>query len=141
MSRFGHRYHRGSSGRINMTPLIDVTFLLLTFFMLASHFASAEKTDIDLPEPDNSQAVVWRLEDKIIINVLYRGELVEPELRLGPVPMRSGGGTGGPAGRAGAGESASPGHSAGRPAVALRGRARGDGDRRRPEADPAASGG
>jgi len=74
-----------------MTPLIDVTFLLLTFFMLASHFASAEKTDIDLPEPDNSQAVVWRLKDKIIINVLYRGESVEPELRLGPVPMRSGG--------------------------------------------------
>ena len=72
-----------------MTPLIDVTFLLLTFFMLASHFASAEKTDIDLPQPDDSQAVERRLKDKIIINLLYHGERVEPELRLGPVRMRS----------------------------------------------------
>ena len=89
MSRFHYRRDRTASGRINMTPLIDVTFLLLTFFMLASHFASAEKTDIDLPRPDDSQAVDRRLQEKIIINVLYRGERADPELRLGPMRVDS----------------------------------------------------
>ncbi len=72
-----------------MTPMIDVTFLLLTFFMLASHFASAEKVDIDLPQPDDSQAVERRLRDKIIINVLYTGDLGGPDLRLGPMKVDS----------------------------------------------------
>ena len=46
-----HRHQRGLSLGANMTPLIDVTFLLLTFFMLASHFASAEKVEFSLPRP------------------------------------------------------------------------------------------
>jgi len=72
-----------------MTPMIDVTFLLLTFFMLASHFASAEKTDVDLPQPDQSQAVDRRLTDKIIINALYEADLTEASLQLGPMPVKS----------------------------------------------------
>lgn len=72
-----------------MTPMIDVTFLLLTFFMLASHFASAEKTEIDLPQPDDNQAVDRRLREKVIINVLYTGEQAEPALQLGPIAVGS----------------------------------------------------
>ncbi len=72
-----------------MTPMIDVTFLLLTFFMLASHFAAAEKTDVDLPKPDDNQAVNPRIKQKIIINVLYAGPQSEPALMLGPVPVAS----------------------------------------------------
>ena len=72
-----------------MTPMIDVTFLLLTFFMLASHFASAEKTEIDLPQPDDSQAVERRLPEKIIINVRYVDDPAGPELSLGPVLVGS----------------------------------------------------
>lgn len=73
--------------RVNMTPLIDVTFLLLTFFMLTSHFASAEKTPVDLPRPDHSQAVDRRLREKIIINAVYAGQGAEPSLMLGPMPV------------------------------------------------------
>jgi len=89
MSRLFHRHSRGSTGRINMTPMIDVTFLLLTFFMLASHFASAEKVKLDLPRPDDNRAVDQRLEEKILINLLYRDDLVGPELRLGPMAVAS----------------------------------------------------
>lgn len=74
---------------VNMTPMIDVTFLLLTFFMLASHFASAEKVKVDLPRPDDNQSVDRRLKDKVIINMLYVEDATEPRLQLGPVPVAS----------------------------------------------------
>ncbi|MGQ9649588.1 MAG: ExbD/TolR family protein [Phycisphaerae bacterium] len=81
---------RPSPGTLmNMTPMIDVTFLLLTFFMLASHFASAEKVKVDLPRPDDNQSVDRRLKDKVIINMLYVEDTTEPRLQLGPVPVAS----------------------------------------------------
>jgi len=89
MFRFHPRYRISSHVRMNMTPMIDVTFLLLTFFMLASHFASVEKINVDLPQPDNSQAMDRRLKDKVIVNVLYRGSEIEPALRCGPLPVES----------------------------------------------------
>ncbi len=92
------RERRPSRGTlVNMTPMIDVTFLLLTFFMLASHFASAEKVKVDLPRPDDNQSVDRRLRDKVIINMLYVEERVkvEPRLQLGPVPVASVGDLGG----------------------------------------------
>lgn len=73
----------------SMTPLIDCTFLLLTFFMLTSHFASAERLELELPRPDHSQAVDRRLPEKIIINVYPRGEGQDLGLRLGPVDVAS----------------------------------------------------
>ncbi len=40
---------RGSSGP-NMTPMIDVVFLLIIFFLVSSHLAKQEKqTPLDLP--------------------------------------------------------------------------------------------
>jgi len=52
----------------NMTPMIDVVFLLICFFMLVSQFASAEHMAMDLPRPDNSQAVKVKLTDRVIVN-------------------------------------------------------------------------
>ncbi|UCD28109.1 MAG: biopolymer transporter ExbD [Planctomycetota bacterium] len=89
MRRLLHQHDHRSAGRINMTPMIDVTFLLLTFFMLASHFASAEKIDVDLPQPDNNQSVDRRFKDKIIINMLYHNQYTEPSLTLGPIVVTS----------------------------------------------------
>jgi len=72
-----------------MTPMIDVTFLLLTFFLLASHFHSAGMIDIKLPRPDGNQAVDRAFKEKIIINVLDRGSDREPGLTFGAVPVAS----------------------------------------------------
>ena len=77
-----------SNWNFNMTPLIDVTFLLLTYFMLASHYASAEKPDMQVPHPDASQAVDRRIEEKIIVNVLYKADS-EPALTFGPEAVAS----------------------------------------------------
>ena len=41
---------RSSSLRLNLTPLIDVIFNLIIFFLAASHFARSEPTEtIELP--------------------------------------------------------------------------------------------
>jgi biopolymer transport protein ExbD len=79
---------QASGWHFNMTPLIDVTFLLLTYFMLASHYASAEKPDMSVPQPDRSQAVDRKLEEKTIVNVLHRHQAA-PELTFGPMAVGS----------------------------------------------------
>lgn len=40
---------RRSSYGLNLTPLIDVVFLLLVFFLLTAHFVRDEALDIELP--------------------------------------------------------------------------------------------
>ncbi|WP_198262910.1 ExbD/TolR family protein [sulfur-oxidizing endosymbiont of Gigantopelta aegis] len=41
----------------NLTPLIDIVFLLLVFFMLTSHFVRDEVLNIDLPEAESGDAL------------------------------------------------------------------------------------
>ena len=42
---------------VNLTPLIDVVFLLLIFFMITTTFDKDAKIKIDLPTTQNAQAV------------------------------------------------------------------------------------
>ncbi len=48
---------RRTSNVPNLTPLIDIVFLLLVFFMLTSHFVRDEVLNIDLPEADSGDAL------------------------------------------------------------------------------------
>lgn len=52
----------------NLTPLIDIVFLLLVFFMLTSHFVRDEVLNIDLPEADSGEALDEPQQIEIIIN-------------------------------------------------------------------------
>ncbi|MES9846156.1 MAG: biopolymer transporter ExbD [Candidatus Sedimenticola sp. PURPLELP] len=45
---------RRSSTVLNLTPLIDIVFLLLVFFMLTAHFIQEERIDIELPAASSS---------------------------------------------------------------------------------------
>ena len=45
--RFGHT--RNKETEINLTPLIDVVFLLLVFFMVSTKFVSDNSFKVDLP--------------------------------------------------------------------------------------------
>ncbi|MCG7965465.1 MAG: biopolymer transporter ExbD [Candidatus Thiodiazotropha taylori] len=51
----GYEYRRHSTHVLNLTPLIDIVFLLLVFFMLTAHFIEDEAIDIQLPEAFSSQ--------------------------------------------------------------------------------------
>ena len=61
---------------VNLTPLIDVVFLLLIFFMLATTFMDPEK-DINLDLPSSSEAGSVSEEiDELIVNVMADGSTV-----------------------------------------------------------------
>ena len=50
-----HRRRRADNG-INLTPLIDVVFLLLIFFMVTTTFTKETRLLIELPEADGEVA-------------------------------------------------------------------------------------
>ena len=66
---------QGTAGEvgINMTPMIDCTFLLITFFILTSQMVSQSLVKLDLPRPEESQAIPsdrMKTPNKVIVNVL-----------------------------------------------------------------------
>ena len=57
---------RRSSHVPNLTPLIDIVFLLLIFFMLTSHFVREESINIELPKAETGE----KLENNKTIEVV-----------------------------------------------------------------------
>jgi biopolymer transport protein ExbD len=57
---------------LNMTPLIDMVFLLLIFFVLSSHFVSNRGFNIKLPESKHAPS---QKQDKNIICIKEDGEI------------------------------------------------------------------
>jgi len=57
---------------INMTPLIDCTFLLIIFFIFTSQFASESLAKLQLPKPLKSQAIPAEMMGPpgVIVNVI-----------------------------------------------------------------------
>ncbi|MDH5612995.1 MAG: biopolymer transporter ExbD [Gammaproteobacteria bacterium] len=58
----------------NLTPLIDIVFLLLVFFMLTAHFVKDQSLDIVLPEANSAV----NLEDQGALEVIINnnGEIL-----------------------------------------------------------------
>ena len=52
----------------SLTPLIDIVFLLLVFFMLTAHFVKDEVLDISLPDAESAQ----KLKDEKLLEVLIK---------------------------------------------------------------------
>lgn len=68
-----------SQGRVlaalSLTPLIDVVFLLLIFFLVASRL-SQEDRELDIPLPSAANAVPMTVEpQELIVNIDERGSL------------------------------------------------------------------
>ncbi len=72
---------RRSSHVPNLTPLIDIVFLLLIFFMLTSHFVREDTLNIQLPEAESGQQLDEKKSIEVIINAqeqwIYEGEVVD----------------------------------------------------------------
>ena len=73
-----------SAEQLNLAPMIDVVFLLLIFFMVATTFIEKEKElGIELPTADAGQESTHT--DELIINVLrdgsvkMNGQVLDPE--------------------------------------------------------------
>ncbi len=71
--RFRNR-SRHQSVHLDITPLVDVVFLLLIFFMVTTTFARHQEIDLDLPRARTGQTAEEDAE-RIIITITARGEL------------------------------------------------------------------
>jgi len=75
---FPHK--RLSSQSINITPLIDIVFILLIFFMLTSHFINERQLDINLPDAKSGQ--VENIDQSRLISINMAGQLFQDEQLL-----------------------------------------------------------
>ena len=66
----------------NLTPMVDVIFMLTIFFMLVSRFSSAEQVPMDLPAPNESQAKAKRVEARVVINCRLASMTADPNPNL-----------------------------------------------------------
>ena len=61
---------------VNMTPIIDMVFLLLIFFLVATKFADIER-DVRIKPPSSINArPITEIPSEIIINVARNGQLL-----------------------------------------------------------------
>lgn len=65
----GHR-RAGASVRANMTPMIDVVFLLIIFFMLVAQISRQRVIEVDLPRIENAVSTGIKGESGTVINVV-----------------------------------------------------------------------
>jgi biopolymer transport protein ExbD len=70
------RRQRASEATLNLAPMIDVVFLLLIFFMVATTFVDREKEmDVDLPQAESGEQPE-KEQDEIVINLLADGRMM-----------------------------------------------------------------
>lgn len=62
-------------GSLNLTPLIDVVFLLLIFFLAATTFAR-EEVEMDLRLPESQSGAAGEAAVRIVIHVTHDGRLL-----------------------------------------------------------------
>ncbi|MHC5023650.1 MAG: ExbD/TolR family protein [Planctomycetota bacterium] len=64
-------YRRGRAAfEANLTPMIDVTFLLIVFFVLVSQIVEVESVPLKLPEPVEPRSERIGDEQRVVINVM-----------------------------------------------------------------------
>lgn len=66
----------------NMTPMIDIVFLLIVFFVLISRISEVELIPMDLPEPQQPAAALPSDQARAIVNLPGNYDGVLHELRL-----------------------------------------------------------
>ena len=72
---------RGSIG-FNMTPMIDIVFLLIIFFLVSSHLARQEtQVELDLPDAASSDRAEEEDVRRIVVNVKS-----DQQILVGSVP-------------------------------------------------------
>lgn len=72
------RQYRTSAAGINMTPMIDVIFQLIIFFLVSSHLAKQEaQLELPLPIAESGRAPVEpAVTPQVVLNVLEEGTIM-----------------------------------------------------------------
>ena len=61
---------------INMAPMIDMVFLLLIFFMIASHMDEIERINVDLPVADQAK-IAEQAGNRSLITIVSNDENID----------------------------------------------------------------
>jgi biopolymer transport protein ExbD len=78
---------RGSIG-FNMTPMIDVVFLLIIFFLVSSHLAKQEsQLELPLPVANSGTEAVEDNTPRVVINVLPDGGILLAGTQVTPAEL------------------------------------------------------
>ena len=60
----------------NMTPMIDVVFLLIIFFLVSSHLAKQEaQMPLPLPTAESGQEIIDDQQPRVVVNISSDGSL------------------------------------------------------------------
>jgi biopolymer transport protein ExbD len=83
-----HQHDDEDSGElgINLTPLIDMVFILLIFFMVTSSFVKETGVEVDRPSAATAQV---KPQTAILIAVTQRGEVWIDRRRIDPRAVRA----------------------------------------------------
>jgi biopolymer transport protein ExbD len=76
----------GGSDEINISPLIDMVFILLIFFIVTTVFV--EETGVDVNKPSASSATDLE-KNSILIAITAEGKVVYGGREIGPAGVRS----------------------------------------------------
>ncbi|MGF1532029.1 MAG: ExbD/TolR family protein [Puniceicoccaceae bacterium] len=74
----------GENAEINLSPLIDVVFILLIFFIVTSVFAEREGIEINKPAASSSQPLN---QEALIIQVHQNGTILHRSEELSPANL------------------------------------------------------
>jgi biopolymer transport protein ExbD len=66
----GKPKQKKSSTKIDMTPMVDLAFLLLTFFMLTTSFSKPKTMQIVLPEKPDKPETEIKINDKDVMHLI-----------------------------------------------------------------------
>ena len=80
--RFGRSQSTSRTIEVELTPMIDVVFLLIIFFMVAAQFARITRAEIDLPQEKGEQEQAAE-EAGLVINLLADGSIEVAERAVG----------------------------------------------------------
>jgi biopolymer transport protein ExbD len=67
------KHKRPTRALMNMTPMIDITFLLIIFFMTVTQVSEINKERLELPKLEGSDD---QLESNVTINVDHTGQVI-----------------------------------------------------------------
>lgn len=80
--------HHRTPVRVSMTPMIDVTFLLIIFFLLSSHLAQQEThLELNLPTAASGRQPVENQRPRVTVNVLSDGSVMLGSTKTTPQEM------------------------------------------------------
>ena len=74
--------HTGDDTEVNLTPMLDVVFILLIFFIVTASFV--KEFGLDVNRPDNSQAQQETDKKNVLIEITKTGDVWIQRRRIDP---------------------------------------------------------